>query len=117
MPSLADQTTGAVLASVNDDLDDSPGILVKTGNTLMYGYELHNVSAADAFIQCFNAAALSDVTLGSTSPDYVIPVAANGIKGKSLSKPLIFPLGLCIFSATTTSGASGAAVDTIIEYA
>ena len=117
MPSLADQTTGAVIASVNDDLDNDPGILVKTGNTLMYGYELHNVSGADAFIQCFNAAALADVTLGTTAPDYVIPVAANGVRGKALSKPLLFPLGLCIFSTTATSGATGAACDTIIEYA
>lgn len=117
MPSLADQTIGAVLASVNDDLDDAPGILVKTGNTLMYGYELHNVAGADTFVQCFNAAALGDVTLGTTTPDYVIPVAANGIKGKSLSKPLIFTSGLCIFSTTTTAGSTGAACDTIIEYA
>jgi hypothetical protein len=117
MPSLADQTTGAVLASVNDDLDDAPGILVKTGNTLLYGYELHNVASADTFIQCFDKAALSDVTLGSTTPDYVIPVAANGIRGKALTKPLIFVLGLCIFSTTTTAGSTGAACDTIIEYA
>lgn len=100
----------------NDDVN-ATDVLVQTGDTILGGYEIHNVTAADAFLLLFNAAAIADVTVGTTVPDYVIPNDANGVRGRSFNKPLSFPLGLVIASTTTTDGSTNAAQDVSLEYA
>lgn len=108
---------GHAVPQFNAALDDDPGILVQTGNTLLTGYDILNNVAAASYVQCFNAAALGDVTLGTTTPDFVISNAASSRVAKSLTFPLYFPLGLCIFSTTTSTGATGASQDVSLEYA
>ena len=90
-------------------LDDDPGLLLKSGPTHITSVSAHNTTAADAFVQMFNAAALGDVTLGSTTPDYVIPIAANATLTSDLS--LLFGSGCCVFATTAVGGSTGAAVD------
>jgi hypothetical protein len=97
----------------NDDVVGAAQ-LVQAGATLLYGYELHNVSAADAFLHLYNAAAAVDVTVG-TAPAYIIPNAANAIKQRSFNAPLSFPNGLVIASATATDGSSDAAQDVSLD--
>jgi hypothetical protein len=102
-------------AYFNDDVAGTKQV-VQVGPTLIYGYEIHNVSAADAFLLCYNKLT-ADVTVGTTVPDYVVPNAANAVKGKSLAVPLVFETGLVIASTTATDGASAAAQDVSLEYA
>jgi hypothetical protein len=92
-------------------------VLVQIGPTLLYSYDIHNVSAADAFVQLFDAASIVDVIVGTTVPDYVVPLAANGIRALAFSKPLSFPLGLVIASTTTSGGNTGAAQDISLGFA
>jgi Ca2+/Na+ antiporter len=90
-------------------LDDSPGILLHTGPTNITSISAHNTTGSDAFIQMFNAAALADVTLGTTVPDYVVPLSAN--LTTSFDASLHFGLGCCVFSTTAIGGSTAAVVD------
>ena len=98
-------------------VDDSPGILVQTGKTLLYGFSIVNSGAAATYLQLHDAAALTDVTLGTTVPTYVIAIAASAHKDRSLCKPLYFSLGLVMFSTTTPTGDTGAGTVVSLEYA
>jgi len=98
-------------------VDDDPGKLVQAGETLLYGYSILNGTAAVAYLQLFDAAALSSVTLGSTTPTYVIGNSASAVTARSLTKPLYFANGLVIFSTTTATGSTAAAQHVSIEYA
>jgi len=108
---------GHALPQFTASVDDDPGKLVQAGNTLLTGYSILNGTAAVAYLQLFNAAALSDVALGTTTPDYVIGNAASAVTARSLQKPLYFSLGLVMFSTTTATGSTGAAQHVSIEYA
>ena len=111
------QDIGGSLSSFTAAVDDSPGKLVATGPTLITGFNIKNNVAAVSYIQCFNAAALSDVNLGTTVPDYVIPVPTSGQVVLALTFPLYFSLGLCVFSTTTSTGSTGASQDVSMLYA
>lgn len=112
-----DGDVGHAVPKFSAGVDDSPGVLVQAGETLLYGYSILNTTAAAAYLQLFNAAALTDVTLGTTVPDYVIGNAASAVIGRSLCKPLSFSLGLVMFSTTASGGDTGAAQDVSLEYA
>lgn len=108
---------GHALPQFNASVDDAPGVLVRAGNTLLTGYSILNATAAVAYVQLFDAAALADVTLGTTTPTYVIGNAASDVIARSFAYPLYFALGLCIFSTTTATGLTGAAQNVSLEYA
>ncbi len=112
----SDQNTGACTAYFNDDVA-ATDILVQAGETLLYSVSLHNTTAADAFFLLYNAAAVADVTVGTTAADYIIPNGANAIVNMSFSKPLHFAKGLVIASTTATGGSSGAAQDASLGIA
>jgi hypothetical protein len=97
-------------------LDDAPGILVKTGRAYLFNWDIDNTTAADAHIQLFDAAALADVTLGTTVPDYVIHSTSNANVTQALSKPISFVLGLCVFSTTTSTGNTAAIQDVSLGF-
>ena len=101
--------------SFNDDADATK-VLLRAGDTLINSIDMHNVTAADAFLQLFDAAATGDVTLGTTVPNYVIPNTANGGVGRSFPVPLFFTLGVVYASTTATGNDSGAAQDLSIGY-
>ena len=92
-------------------LDDSPGVLVKDARAGLVGYEMHNASAADAFVQFFNADALADVNLGTTVADYVVPILANDVKSAYFPTAINFDDGIVVFSTTAHNGSSAAIVD------
>lgn len=69
--------------------------LVKTGNCRLDSGVLYNSGNAVAYLQCFDAKQIADVTLGTTAPKLSIAVAA----GASLpfnDVKMAFLLGLCI---------------------
>lgn len=112
-----DKDVGHSQPQFNASVDDDPGVLVQAGETLLYGYSILNGTAAVAYLQLFDAAALANVNLGTTVADYVIGNAASAVTARSLKKPLYFSLGLVIFSTTTATGSTGAAQHVSFEYA
>ena len=120
------ERTAPLVKSVNDivnsdhyskDDQAASATLVQAGPTILLGYEIHNTTGSDAFLQLFNAAAASDVTVGTTTADYIVPNSANGIAQGGYNKRLSFKLGLVIASTTATDGSSGAAQDINFEFA
>lgn len=69
-----------------------------------------NTTGAAAFIQVFNAAVAS-VTLGTTRPLFVIPLAATtGFEFLDFNEPgLYFDTRCSAFSTTTAEGSTGSA--------
>jgi hypothetical protein len=93
-------------------LDDSPGILLKGDTGTLHVLAYHNTTAADAFIQIFDVAALGSVTLGTTTADFVVPVAANICDNISFPNGgMYFQNGIAIFSTTAHGGSTAAVVD------
>lgn len=88
--------------------------LVKTGNTRLDGYALYNPSAAVAYLQCFNAKQITDVTLGTTAPLFAIPVPAAGSVSLANLRAS-FLLGLCIAATTTPTGSSAPATAMVVN--
>jgi len=78
---------------------------------LLYGWSVINTTLAVAYVQVFDADAVTDVTLGSTQPRFVIPLAASGVVNVALAKPIVFANGIVVFSTTTPTGSTGAAVN------
>lgn len=108
--------TGAIPifdASVSNTVET--GVAYPTNLITVHAY---NTSTSDCYLQLFNAAAASDVTLGSTAPtqSYLIP-GASGTNAGAYELPLDFPgiqftTGIC-YAVTSTkngSGAPGAAI-------
>ena len=114
---ISDADVSSPKSVVATSLDDNPGLLVQTGPTLLYGLHFANGAAAITFIQCFNAAALSSVTLGTTVPNAVFPLPTSATADVELTKPLNFPLGLVVFSTTTATGSSAATSNGTFIYA
>ena len=98
------------LEPVNVGLDGTVRDLA-TGYIRLFGYSLHNQDAARGFVQIFFNKA-SNVTLGTTSPDLVIEMAASRSDRYMFDYPFESSLGMCAASTTTSSGSTGATVDT-----
>lgn len=88
--------------------------LVKAGNTRLDGYALYNPSAAVAYLQCFNAKQISDVTLGTTPPVLAIPVPATGTVSLANLRAG-FLLGLCVAATTTATGNTAPATAMVVN--
>lgn len=84
--------------------------LIKAGDAALKHVFVKNSAGASAFIGIFDAAAIADVTLGTTIPDYEIIVAdaANGALALP-EKGIFFDLGIVIASVTSSAGATGSA--------
>lgn len=108
---VQDTDVGGVSVTLSAALDDSPGILIKATQCLLYGWHIKNTTAAALYVQFFNVAALASVTLGTTAPDMSIGIEANGMAQAALTKPIYFTNGLAIFSTTTATGSTAAASD------
>ena len=104
---------GAWLAKLAASLDDSPGLLIKTGAGMLHGWSV--VGAGAGYVQVFDAAALTDVTLGTTTPDFAIPVSTTFNSVVGMDWP--FSLGCVVFCATTATGATGQTANGTFSYA
>lgn len=69
-----------------------------------------NTTAAAAYVQLFDAASASDVTVGTTVPRWVVASAANSTSdGDGLANGgILFDNGVVIASCTTVTGNTGA---------
>ena len=99
---LASIDSGATFAS----------ILAPFNLTAVRGYSA--TQTTEAFIQLFDASAASAITLGTTLPDWVVHVTADGVTeadglpttrdGLNISK------GLVVAATTTAGGSTGATI-------
>lgn len=84
--------------------------LLRSGRVAVSWTHAVNTTAAAAYVQLFDAAAASDVTLGTTVPTYVLKSAASDpSEGALPHNGLVFALGIVAASTTTATGSTGAA--------
>ena len=88
------------------------------GGRQIFGYDLYNNNSAQAYVQIFNQIA-ANVVLGTTVPDLVIVLPANGgrnvsyqMRGISFSNAL----SVAVTSTRTGSSAMSNAADVSIFY-
>lgn len=85
--------------------------LLRSGSVTLHAVEAENINTTIVYVQLFNAAAATDVTLGSTAPDqtYMIPQGGGAAAPTSrlidFSTPLGFDKGLVYAVTTARSGA------------
>lgn len=85
-------------------------------DSLIYSITLLNLTAAIAYLQIIDADA-ADVTIGTTTPTFVIAVPASGSLHCSFPKPIRLTSGFTIASTTARGGATGANQEVLITYA
>lgn len=86
---------------------DGTTLLAVSGYGSIAGIALENPNASNAYLQIFDAAKTSDVTLGTTPPTAIIPLAAGWtIAGPWPQK---FNKGIVIAATTTPTGSTGLA--------
>lgn len=86
-------------------------VKVESGLVLINHISASHANSSPAWLQMFDAATASAVTLGTTSPDASFPItqAASGQHGTlllALHKPIRFPTGLVIAVTTAPAGAT-----------
>jgi hypothetical protein len=79
---------------------------IKSGSAFLFGWHIQNLDASVTYLQFFDAPA-SGVTVGTTTPSFVIAVPASGLHDADDSVPIGLKGGLTI-AATTTATGSGA---------
>lgn len=84
--------------------------LLRTGNVVLMAVEVENPNTDPVYLQLFDAAAVTDVTIGTTTPTdtRMIPAGAGGGVNTSrlIEIPRRFGLGLCYAITTTRSGST-----------
>jgi hypothetical protein len=85
--------------------------LLRTGSIVVQSVEIENPNTVQVYLQLFDAAAATDVTLGSTTPvdTRMIPEGSGGGFNTSrlIDIPKRFTLG-CVYAITTTRSGSTA---------
>ena len=94
---------------------------VKGSAGTVYGITAVNNGSALAYIQVFNKLS-ANVTVGTTAPDYVVPVPApsSGTAGAGLREEyalgLAFGTGITVACTTTRTGSTSATCDVNVNY-
>lgn len=91
-------------------------VQVKGSAGQVYGWQILNNTAAIAYIQVFNALAAS-VTLGSTTPDYVLPLPPSSGATLALDLGIAHGTGITVAATTTRGGSTTAACDVVMWFA
>lgn len=76
----------------------------------IHGWQIVNQTGAEAFVQVFNKA-VGDVTVGTTVPDWFLPLPASGGAAVGLPKGIPMSVALTIACTTTKGGNADAACD------
>jgi len=93
-----------------DSDGDNTAQVVKAAAGKLYGLEISNPNAADAWIQLFDVAAGS-VVVGTTTPiqSYLVP-AGNGVQDGGMDKNFTIPINFATaitYACTTTPTGAG----------
>lgn len=73
------------------------------------GWALHNPSAATTYLQFFNVATAGAVTLGTTTPTFVMALAAGASANMLGACGMDFSAGIQVAATTTATGSSAPA--------
>jgi hypothetical protein len=84
---------------------DNTAQVCKAGSGNLYKLDIYNSNAAIAFIQLFDVAAGS-VTVGTTTPKYVLTIPPQGAASIDFAIPMSFDTAIT-YAATTTPTGSG----------
>lgn len=87
---------------------------VTAGPALLFNITAYNSSGSDTFIQFFDALA-ANVTVGSTAPDFVIPVVKTGVYDVSLNCPEGFRNGIVVACTATSTGAGAPGAAALVK--
>lgn len=74
--------------------------------TSLFAFTIYNASNAVAYVQCFDQATPTDVSLGTTAPTWVIPVPTVASVSLALPQAVVFAKGLQVAATTTATGSS-----------
>lgn len=81
--------------------------LVRSGPIQLCSFNIDNETGGNAYLQMFDAASITDVTLGTTLPDRSFIIRGNGTAQNAYSvNPLNFLKGLVIAATTTATGST-----------
>jgi len=111
LTTLSPATTGGWTASSQTNLTTVAAV-VSSAAAKFGGYMFLNLNATPAYIQVFNVATSGAVTLGTTTPTFVIPLPANSTAangaGANLELTVGIPMsaGIQVAATTTPTGAT-----------
>lgn len=100
-------------AYYSDAAWDGAATLVRAGRVMIGTVVCHNENAATRYLQLFNAAAVANVTLGTTEPTVNIPITTDAMQEIELNGTT-FDLGLVIALTTATRGATTGGTGNIV---
>lgn len=89
-------------------------VSVKSSAAQIAGWALHNPSAATTYLQFFNAATAGAVTLGSTTPTFVMALAAGASANLIGACGIDFASGIQIAATTTATGSTAPATAMVV---
>lgn len=90
-------------------------VVVKAAGGHLVALRLLNTTAAAAYLQMFDKLTAA-VTVGTTTPDFTLRLAANEAIILQIPLPWSFVLGLVIAGTTTATGSTGAAISVSALY-
>lgn len=76
-------------------------VLVSDAPGFLWGFHAGLVDSVVRYLQCFNANDAGDVTLGTTTPDHVIPLTPVDGNHKVFIPGITFSTGLVVAATTT----------------
>lgn len=80
--------------------------VASAGTRKIYGYLLHNPNGSESFMQVFYKPAI-DVALGTTAPDLIVKISANGSVAWDFSDPRgKGATGMSVAATTTDTGST-----------
>lgn len=107
-----------------NNITDATKYLVVAGNYVLVGWNIATKGTTNAYLKLFNAAATTDVTLGTTAPirTLVIPASGTALLSNEDEFQVAFPLGM-VYAVTgdlldtDTSSPAGACMVEILYSA
>jgi hypothetical protein len=116
MPStlLGADSAAPAVDTVMDQTFDEAKTLISAVECNLYGFDILNLDAAVLYIHFFDKAAVADVTIGTTVPDLVLPIAASANKSVPPVMPLKHFSNGCVAllkTVNTTAGTTGPTAD------
>jgi hypothetical protein len=88
---------------------NTTALSVKTAAGELGGYIVYNPNTSAAFIQVFDLATSTSISIGTTRPDLNIPVPAGAGANIEITNGVAFANGIAMFAATTEAGLTGLA--------
>jgi hypothetical protein len=87
--------------------------VVKASPATLYGWQIHNTTAAVMYVQIFNKLTAA-VTVGTTVPDMAFGLAASGVLNSTLPIGIDLSIGLVVAATTTAGGLTAPATGAVV---